>query len=49
MEQFKTINLLDFQEWYKLNEKFYDPSNIETLSEMMEDYKKYKENEGKGK
>lgn len=45
MEVFKSISLLEFQEWYKENEQFYDPSNVETLSEMLEDYKKYKESE----
>ena len=47
MEIYKSVKLEDFKEWYEANIQYYDPSNIETFTEMMQDYQKYKENEGK--
>ena len=47
MEQFKAIDLRDFQKFWEKNAHFYDERDMEDFAQMLEDYKKYKENEGK--
>ena len=45
MEMTKAVNMAEFREWYLKYTESNDDKNFEEVSELLEEYKKYKENE----